>query len=270
MQVRIFVQIYGQALRRLVRTECKSMKETLQVRLQEKQYREMLRQYHFRQSDLEQLICLGDILQRTAQPVMYYAPCHIDGGETPDDQNMTSVSEKERAASLRAAPSERVQEGTQLAVIVTLGARPDALQNEYVAKERLTEGYMIECLGMELLKAAYEMTAQKLWEKYGLWLSGFSFLGEQYPLEWTQDIFRLLAPEGISYNQAYMLAPKKTVVFVTTLQREREDGYCRVCDACGNLQCPNRYSAKTPDKEREAQEAPPNLNYGYQRIFGKP
>jgi hypothetical protein len=66
----------------------------------------------------------------------------------------------------------------------------------------------------------------------------------------------LLKPEDISYNQAYMLTPKKTVVFLTALRKERQDGFCHVCERCSNVGCPNRQTE--------------HLNYGYQRIFGKP
>lgn len=238
------------------------MKETLRIRLQEEHYKSMLERYHFRQTDLEQLRCLGEILLRTAEPVMYCEPCRVTDADTKIVKTQTADA--------------RV--GTQLAVIVSLGAKVDALQNEYINKERLTEGYMIECIGMELLKAAYELTAERIWKTFGLWIGEFAFLGERYPLELTEDVFRLLAPEEITYNQAYMLTPKKTVAFMTTLQKERKGGYCHICDACSNLQCPNRQSADKP-KESETkrsavsevkQNRPSNLNYGYQRIFGKP
>lgn len=264
------------------------MKEALQIQLQEEHYKEMLARYHFNQTDIDQLRCLGEILLRTVEPVMYYAPCRVTdiGGENGNtqmadtDEKVTEKAAKNiRAAGIEAIQTDQVKEGTQLALIVSLGAKVDALQNEYVDKERLTEGYMIECIGMELLKTAYELTAEKVWAKYGLWMGGFVFLGERYPLELTEEVFRLLAPEEISYNQAYMLTPKKTVVFMTTLQKERKNGYCYVCDACSNFQCPNRQSIHRPEKwenrekrvpEKMEENRSPNLNYGYQRIFGKP
>lgn len=271
------------------------MKEILQIRLQEEHYRAMLAQYHFRQMDLEQLKCLGNILLRTLEPVMYYSPCRITdiGDKATDTQafraEVKGVDEKARdknaenakRTELEAVSEDQVKEGTQLAVIVSLGAKVDTLQNEYIRKERLTEGYMIECIGMELLKMAYELTAEKIWERFGLWIGAFGFLGDRHPLELTEDVFHLLVPEGISYNQAYMLTPKKTVVFMTTLQQERKGGYCHICDACSHLQCPNRQSVEETketekrteqgigfDKAKQNQSA--NLNYGYQRIFGKP
>lgn len=271
------------------------MKEILQIRLLEEHYKAMLTQYHFRQMDLEQLKCLGDILLRAIEPVMYYLPCRITDVEDKAAATQTlgadekgidgKAAEKKVKNAKRTEPetvsADQVKKGTQLAVIVSLGAKVDALQNEYIRKERLTEGYMIECIGMELLKIAYEQAAEKIWERFGLWIGAFEFLGERYPLELTEDVFRLLVPEEISYNQAYMLTPKKTVVFMTTLKQERKDGYCHICDACSNLQCPNRQNAeetKEPEKRtghsigfaKAKQNQSVNLNYGYQRIFGKP
>ncbi len=270
------------------------MKETLQIQLQEEHYKAMLERYHFRQTDLAQIRWLGEILLRTAEPVMYYAPCRvIDAEESVRAQisgaDVSGVAAKatgRKAESaekkqLEVSSANRVEEGTQLAVIVSLGDKVDVLQNEYIDKERLTEGYMIECISMELLKTAYELTAQKIWEKYGLWMSGFVFLGERYPLELTENVFRLLAPENISYNQAYMLTPKKTVVFMAALHKERKASYCHICDTCSNLQCPNRQSTgKTKELEKgkasgelsveTRQNRVSNLNYGYQKIFGKP
>lgn len=283
------------------------MKEKLQLYLREEHYIAMLERYHFRQTDLDQLRWLGEILLRTAEPVMYYAPCRVididehTSAEISDTEEQAGAgisetdvrgadakargkkaeSTKHKRTQLEANSANRVEEGTQLAAIVSLGDKVDALQNEYIDKERLTEAYMMECIGMELLKTAYELTAQKVWEKYGLWMSGFVFLGEKYPLELTEDVFRLLVPENITYNQAYMLTPKKTVVFMTTLHKERKAGYCRVCDTCSNLQCPNRQSeGKIKEQEKEEisagwssgieQNRVTNLNYGYQKIFGKP
>lgn len=260
------------------------MKQTLQLGLQEEQYKAVLAQYHFRETDLERLRDLGGRLLCAAEPVLYYAPCRVLGesvlaGAGPGAAEMKAASagaeaetEGMKAASAEAGvametpesavmglepvPEEQVQAGITLAVAVSLGENIDILQNEYISRECLTEAYMIECIGMELLKNAYELAAEKIRDQYGLWTGGFEFLGERYPLEMTGAVLGLLAPDAITYNAAYMLMPKKTVVFMTALQEERRNGYCHVCDTCSNLRCPNRINAV-------------HLNYGYQRIFGK-
>jgi hypothetical protein len=184
-------------------------------------YEEMRKRYHFRRADLERLRRLGDEALFAVEPVMYCAP----------------------------------YDGSLCAVIVSLGAKIDALQDGYSAQGCLIDAYMIECIAMELLKNTYELAAAALHEAYGLWMDGYDFLGERYPIELTADVFKLLQPKEISYNQAYMLTPKKTVIFLTTLQQERQDSYCHVCGRCSNMACPNRRTE--------------HLNYGYQRIFGK-
>lgn len=231
--------------------EYKAMRETFQIRLQEEQYRMMLERYHFRQTDADQLRCLGAILERLAGPVMYFAPCSVtENGYNTGIHMLVGDAQCGEAAEWK--------EGTQLAVLVSLGEKVDALQNEYVVKDRLTEGYMIECIGMELLQTAYAKSAEILWKQSGLWMGGFEFLGDKYPLEWTEEIFGLLQPESITYNKAYMMTPRKTVVFLTTLHCKRQQSYCHICESCSNLQCPNR------------QKQASHMNYGYQRIFGKP
>lgn len=207
------------------------MQEKLQLHLREKQYRDMLVQYHFGEHDLEQLRQIGNLVEEAMEPVMYY--------------EMFMQKADERAASADISSIDR------MAVIVTLGSRVDELQNRYTQRERLTESYMTECIGMELLRAAYEQAAERIHASTGRWMSDFEFVGDKIPFNYMKEIFKLLEPQEVNYNQAYMLTPKKTVVFLTDLCTERKDSYCHVCAECKNLLCPNR-----------------NLAYGYQKIFG--
>ena len=208
------------------------MQEKLQLHLQEKQYSDMLVQYHFGEYDLEQLQQIGSLVEEVMEPVMYYG--------------VFTWRADERTASDDISPIDR------MAVIVTLGSGVDELQNRYTQRERLTESYMTECIGMELLRTAYEQAAERIHACTGRWMSDFEFVGDKIPFTHMEEIFRILKPQEVNYNQAYMLTPKKTVVFLTDLCAERKDSYCHVCAGCTNLLCPNR-----------------NLNYGYQKIFGR-
>ncbi len=189
----------------------KRMRESLQVDMREEQYREMLERYHFALRDLARLRQVGALVLRAAEPRLYWE--RLTAEESPREE---------------------------IAVIVTLGAGVDELQNRCQQRERLTETYMAECVGMELLRAAYEQTAERIHESTGKWLSDFAFVGEKVPFTRMEEIFRLLAPDGVSYNQAYMLTPKKTAVFLTELCGERKDNYCQICAGCTNLSCRNR------------------------------
>lgn len=127
-----------------------------------------------------------------------------------------------------------------MSVIVTLGDGVDELQNQYMRKERVSESYMMECIGMEFLRAAYEQTAEHIHAYTGRWMSDFEFIGDKIPFTYMEEIFRLLKLQEVKYNQAYMLTLKKTVVFITDLCTERKGSCCHVCAECSYLECSNR------------------------------
>lgn len=196
------------------------MQEKLQLYLQEKQYRDMLVQYHFWEHDLKQLRQIGSLVEEAAEPVLYYG--------------LFTRREEEYAAG------DGISTVDRMAVIVTLGEGVDELQNQYTQQERLTESYMTECVGMELLRTAYEQAAERIHAYTGRWMSDFEFIGDRIPFTYMEEMFKLLKPQEVNYNQAYMLTPKKTVVFLTDLCAERKDSYCHICDACSCLTCPDR------------------------------
>lgn len=199
------------------------MREKLEPYIDESSYAQMISRYHFRRSDEAQIRALTDRLLSVAEPLLYHASC------TPEEQS-------------------------RLAVLVTLGAGVDELQKTCTDKGRLSESYMIECIAMELLGNAYEQSAEKIYSRYGLWSGRFEFLGDTTPIEEMEILFHILKPQEISYNQAYMLTPKKTVAFYTALREKRQESYCNQCETCRNTRCANR---KT------------HLTYGYRQIFGK-
>lgn len=230
------------------------MRERLQLHIQDIQYREIMARYHFAENDLERLKHMGTLVEREVSPVMYYEVLMQEAADSGRRNNELS--------------SER------LAVIVTLGSGVDELQNRYTQKERLTEGYMVECISMELLRVAYEQAAERIHAHTGKWMSGFEFVGDAVPFDCMEGIFRQLTPKEVSFNQAYMLSPKKTVVFLTDLCGERKDSYCHICANCSYISCPDRVTESELDVVELGEmpritEPSGNLTYGYQRIFGK-
>lgn len=198
------------------------MREILHPYIADDAYQQILSRYHFQQSDEDKIHTITQQLLQVTDAVVYYA--------------------------------DECLQKSRLAVLVTLGAGVDALQEEYTAAGRLTESYMIECIAMELLKNAYEQAADIIYSHYGRWMNGFDFLGESVPIELMKELFAILEPEEISYNQAYMITPKKTAAFYTTLTDSRKTAYCNLCDMCSHTKCVHRKG---------------NLTYGYQRIFGE-
>lgn len=199
------------------------MREKLKSYIEEDAYAQILSRYHFEKKDEGKIRALTDRLLSAAVPVLYYAP--IGPGE----------------------PS-------RLAVLVTLGAGVDELQEACMREGRLGESYMVECIAMELLGNAYEQSAERIYDRYGLWIGRFDFLGSGSPIEEMERLFDILEPQDVSYNRAFMLIPKKTVAFYTDLTEKRQESYCNQCAACRNTKCAHRKA---------------HLTYGYQRIFGK-
>lgn len=199
------------------------MRRTLEPYIAENTYSQILSRYHFQDKEESLLHSLAGQLYQKMDAAVYFAP------QSP-------------------------QEETRLAVLVTLGAGVDNLQEEYTTDGHLLEAYMIECIAMEFLKNAYEQAAEIIYDHYGMWMGGFDFLGDRIPLEEMEEMFAILEPEEISYNQAYMLTPKKTAAFYTTLTDSRTAAYCNLCSTCSHLRCIHRKG---------------NLTYGYQRIFGE-
>lgn len=199
------------------------MREKLELYLEDNACAQMRSRYHFSKGDEARIRALTDRLLSVAEPVLYYAP------KSAGEQGC-------------------------LAVLVTLGAGVDELQDACTKDGLLGESYMVECIAMELLGSAYEQSAERIYGHYGLWPGRFAFLGSERPIEETEVLFRMLRPADISYNQAYMFTPKKTVAFYTTLTAKRQESYCNQCETCRNTRCANRRAS---------------LTYGYQQIFGK-
>lgn len=200
-------------------------------------YQMLIKQYHFDAENVDILTRIGKQVYGSSVPILWYGFLHksdvMRENTSPDD--------------------------ILLCAIVTLGKGVDDLQAQYNDREQLSSSYMVECISMELLRAAYEQIGEIIYRKHGHWLADMSFLGEKYPLTLMDHLFPLLNPTDVSYNKAYMLLPKKTVVFISELQETRNGSICRTCDSCSNLTCANRLK----------RESAVNLTYGYQRIFEK-
>ena len=84
-----------------------SMREKLNLYMEEKSLAQILSRYHFRKSDEAQIRGLTECLMQTAEPALYYAPC------TQEDVR-------------------------RLAVLVTLGAGVDEMQSAFTQKGQLS------------------------------------------------------------------------------------------------------------------------------------
>lgn len=91
---------------------------------------------------------------------------------------------------------------------------------------------------------------------------------------------RLIESNEITANEYGVLIPSKSVVFYAILSENPEQACEGICTGCSNIHCENRISmgiqegesaisdTVITDVERGLNVTKPNLNYGYQRIFG--
>lgn len=225
----------------------------LDVTLGQKDMDNLLGRYHFQPSDSQKLQAMYEAVKPLLEVKAYY---------------------------LWGVPELHVDLETYTAVFLTLGAGIDALQNVYLAGNHMSEAYMLECIGLELLSAAYEAYAAKMQLLSGKWAVKLHFIGDKYPFEYMDIIHRAMGEIDITYNDQYVMSPQKSVAFFlemrqaeagaspqdrTGLTEKRQQAahthkalchvrLAHICGDCKNVDCEYRH------KE--------NYTYGYQRIFG--
>lgn len=161
-------------------------------------------------------------------------------------------------------------------VAITLGNYFDKMQEIYQDSQNLREAYMMDCIGAELLMKAYQETNGWIQSETALWSSKIEFIGEKYPLERMAEILEHMnlpkeqeANTCFYCNEAYMLFPLKSAIYITALQKVKpgEPAEClTICESCSNKGCSNRIQEKKANGEKKEKD---NWTYGYQKIFGK-
>lgn len=194
-------------------------------------------------------------------------------------------------------------------VVMTLGTFFDEKIEMYEQKEQLYLAYMVDCLGMGILRLAYQTFYEAHFCHTGLLASDMTFLN-QNEMKDISDHFERLGVTEVKLNEAFVMFPQKTVVFKTKIhenactdgiEKGAEEGNnpnaekscMNICEMCDNTQCANRQKPETVWNEakecrmnlamaqkikmRKSQNAQKrqdeienaNQNYGYQRIMGK-
>lgn len=190
------------------------------------------KRYHYLQEDLPELLTVAEKMQECV-----FREASFEIGEIQTAQE-----------------SDRPRQ----AVVMTLGGGVDRLQNAYVEKEKLTESFMIEALGNELLLCAYGVWNRWIEAETEYHVASYLFPGssEAYPL---QELPELLADisKTVTCNESFLMIPKKSVAFYAFLTKEPGVRCEGVCQGCNRKDCRNR--------AREERLLP----YGYARILGR-
>lgn len=186
------------------------MKAKVDISLENKDFDKLISRFHFNESSRESIVSFYSVIKPLLNPIAFYEI-----------------------------------ENEKINILMTLGDGIDELIELYEKNNCLEEAYIIDCIGSELLSKAYKAMIKKIEADTGKFVSSLQFLGDKYPLEMTKDFFEKLRPEGMSYNDAFILTPSKSVSMIMTLSEEKPA--CPVeneCNACQNFTCPNRNERK--------------------------
>ena len=126
------------------------------------------------------------------------------------------------------------------ACIVTLGAGVDELEEQYQLAGELLKAYQLQCISGELLRKCYEELSLFFQGRFGQEIGAYLFPGEELPLSWNGQILSQSGQKTVTCNQAYMLKPKKSVVFLAQLSGKGRKRAGSICENCNNTDCTER------------------------------
>ena len=159
-------------------------------------------------------------------------------------------------------------------VVMTLGAGVDLLQETFLSEGKLTEGYMVEVLGSEILLLAYGAYNARVKARGSYVVRRYYFLGtEEADGEsglrlGLRSLPGMLERSGlpVSCTEGYCMVPKKSVAFYAELSKDAAVTCEGICMGCGRKDCGNRMEAGEQAQGNQTLDRP--LTYGYSRIFG--
>jgi hypothetical protein len=224
------------------------MQINLSVQLTDSDLQHMIQKFHFNPDELEKIRAMYLALAPLVDARAYYS---LEELHAPEPANAQAAL-----------------------AIVTLGNGPDQLMDLYMERELLTEAYILDCLGMELLLMAYRdlvFHIQQITQKRVVKLS---FLGDEYALEYLPEVFEKTQPKQMSYTKELQLIPSKSVSLVLPLEhmdkKTAGKDVCNICTGCQNKDCVLR-STTSESKTEPAAHAPISTphTYGYMQIFRK-
>jgi len=204
--------------------------------------------------------------------------CMAEGAAVSDRDALERQEERTTEATALDGPRKSVRE-----VVMTLGKGVDELQDQFLSDGLLTEAYMVEVLGSEILLLAY--AAYNAWvrehadavvKRYYFLGTGESFRADEdekggdakeIPLG-VEAIPGMLKRSGlpVTCTEGYCMVPKKSVAFYAELTKDKTVACEGICMGCGRADCPNRMSGGERQQGNQGLDRP--LTYGYARILG--
>ena len=193
----------------------------LKVSLDEACMSDFARRYHFNEQDKNEIEKLYIKVEPRVHAQFHY--CLLDDNGEVVEKDATNCARK-------------------ALVVVTLGQAFDEFQDSFLSdtKENIHRAYILDCIGLELLSRAYSEIDEKLHELTGMYAGNYTFAGEdRLPMSEVPKLMGLLGQKVVTYNEAFVLIPKKSVLFAVPLSKEpvHKPG---LCSACGNVDCAMR------------------------------
>jgi hypoxanthine-DNA glycosylase len=201
-----------------------------QVAVSKAEYCQMLGQAHFRESDMEEGMCVWREL--------YGEAC---------SKAMPQVW----------AWYRKGKEKNKITVVMTIGEQYDNWIAGYEERKELLKAYAVECYAMGILRKAYHTFGEQIYQREGSYIGGLQFLEEEQ-MKKVPDLLKQMEISDVRCNEAFAMVPQKTVVFMTELSNKKKAECTNICQNCNQKNCPNRQENKITGV----------LNYGYQRILG--
>ncbi|MBP3195649.1 MAG: hypothetical protein J6N21_01410 [Butyrivibrio sp.] len=187
----------------------------LKISLDEACVQDFIKRYHFNKDDEKEIIRLSRQLLPRVHAQFHYVLEEADLESEWDEKS----------------PAKKAL------VVLTLGQAFDEYQDSFLKKDDIHKAYIMDCLGIELMSLAYEEIDKKLLEITGLNPGDYLFVGDTHlPLSNLPGIMAKLGQKQVIFNEAYVLLPKKSVVFSVPLYEEKIIKHNK-CELCGAKNC---------------------------------
>lgn len=142
-----------------------------------------------------------------------------------DLSNILKVNhEFRRNVSCEAFYEKKAEHCDSYYVYVTLGSVIDDLFEQYMAKEKIYEAYIMECLSMVYLSAAYDKIFQAIEVQEKKSIQDFYYWEEKNSMDELMIHMESKKITGITFDGKGVMKPSKSVVMIVNLSDENKQG----------------------------------------------
>lgn len=185
--------------------------ESFKVELTDKEIRDMMVRYHFRETDFF-------VLQRIYESILplVKVTAYVDLVRTKEERLKYPWIDKELYA----------------VVVMTLSDRIDRMQELYLEVEEVLTAYQMDCVALEIMRKGYCMLDLKIRESKALYPVRYDFLGEKYPLSLGMELLKQIDGCPVRMNESGQLFPLKSAIYVLQLSDKPRHGDLNICEYC--------------------------------------